>query len=201
MGFTVTRPAGTNDAEFQEYARLLRQQGVDLARVPRVLEPATGRRWLYVWGTREDAEQFARTLKKRTRDKEWYTQEVDAPPSPGPLGPVMLQLGRQGDGLVFGLHPLSPATIRSAFPGAFGVTSIFVDAQRWSDFLKGGGTLEDLTWELGPVLSGLTRGQLQQLGLEVIDSATNQTPVSVPPRPGGQLLVAPISGSRWHRRF
>ena len=59
MGFTVTRPAGTKDSEFQEYARLLRQQGVDLSRAARVLEPSTGRRWLHVWSTEVEAERFA----------------------------------------------------------------------------------------------------------------------------------------------
>jgi hypothetical protein len=181
MGFTVTRPAGTKDAEFQEYIRLLRQQGVDLARAPRVLEPTTGRRWLYLWDNKEDAERFAGTLKKRTGDKGWQTEEVDAPPSEGPLGPVLLQLGRQADGLVFGLHPLSRALIQSAFPRAFGSTSVFVDARRWQDFQKRGGTPEELTWEMALALTGLTREQLQQLGIELIDAETNETPVSVPP--------------------
>ena len=36
MGFTVNRRDGyTKDAEFEAYARLLRQQGVDLGRLPR----------------------------------------------------------------------------------------------------------------------------------------------------------------------
>ena len=37
MAYTVTRDGGTKDAEFEAYARLLRQQGVDLGKVPRVL--------------------------------------------------------------------------------------------------------------------------------------------------------------------
>ena len=45
MGFTVNRDDGmTKDAEFEAYARLLRQQGVDLGKLPRVPEPGTGRR-------------------------------------------------------------------------------------------------------------------------------------------------------------
>ena len=36
MGFTVTRPVGTKDAEFEAYVRLLRQQVKDLANLPRV---------------------------------------------------------------------------------------------------------------------------------------------------------------------
>jgi hypothetical protein len=35
MGFTVTRQGGTKDVEFEAYARLLRQKGVDLASTSR----------------------------------------------------------------------------------------------------------------------------------------------------------------------
>src|SRR4051794_40142857 len=49
MGFTVYRGGGTRDSEFQAYVRLLRQRGVDIGKVKRVLEPEAGRRWLYVW--------------------------------------------------------------------------------------------------------------------------------------------------------
>jgi hypothetical protein len=185
MGFTVTRPAGTKDAEFQEYARLLRQQGVNLAEVPRVLEPATGRRWLYVWGTKEEAETFANALKKRTGDNAWYVAKVDAVPSSGPLGPIVLQLGRQSDGLVFGLHPLSRAMLQTAFPDAFGSTSIFLDAQRWHDFQRTRrGTLADLTLDMALALTGLKREQVQDLGFVLLDADTNETKVAEPPRNG-----------------
>lgn len=187
MGFTVTRPVGTKDAEFAEYTRLLRQQGVDLARVPRVLEPATGRRWLYVWATRAEAEQFAKAIRQRTGDKEWYVEEVAVPPSAGPLGPVLLQLGRQSDGLVFGLHPLSRALIQSAFPRAFGPTSVFLDAQRWHDFQRTHGTLTDLTHEMALTLTGLSQEQLRGLGVALIDAETNATLVSEAPSGDGQV--------------
>ena len=38
MGFTVYHPGGTKDHEFEAYVRLLRQQGVDLGKLPRVPE-------------------------------------------------------------------------------------------------------------------------------------------------------------------
>ena len=81
MGFTVTRQGGTKDVEFEAYARLLRQKGVDLAKLNRVPEPGTGRRWLYVWNVEADAQAFADELKKRTRDQAWEVVQVDAPPS------------------------------------------------------------------------------------------------------------------------
>jgi hypothetical protein len=39
MGFTVTGPEGTKDAEFEAYARLLRQHGKHLGNLPRVPDP------------------------------------------------------------------------------------------------------------------------------------------------------------------
>ncbi len=66
MGFTVSRNgAGANNAEFEAYARLLHQQGLDLGKLPRVPDPGTGRRWLYLWESREKAQSFADLLKKR----------------------------------------------------------------------------------------------------------------------------------------
>ena len=123
MGFTVTHAGGTKDAEFQEYARLLRQRGVDLGRVPRVPDPGTNRRWLYVWDTEAEARAFANELKKRTGDAGWSVVQVNGPASEGPLGPVVIQLARRADGLTFGLHPLGRATIQSAFPGTVPATS------------------------------------------------------------------------------
>jgi hypothetical protein len=107
MAFTVHRNDGiTKDAEFEAYARLLRQKGIDLGKLPRAPEPGTRRRWLYVWDSREKAQAFADELRKRTRDNAWAVVEVDAPPSEGPMGPIIVQVGRRANGLVFGLHPL-----------------------------------------------------------------------------------------------
>jgi hypothetical protein len=68
MGFTVAHQSGTKDGEFEAFARLLRQKRVDLAKLNRVPEPGTGRRWLYVWNVEADARAFADELRKRTRD-------------------------------------------------------------------------------------------------------------------------------------
>src|SRR5580693_4748813 len=117
MAFTVSRSdGGTKDAEFEAYARLLRQRGVDLGKLPRAPEPGTGRRWLYVWDEKEAAQAFADELKQRTGDDAWAVVEVDAPPSEGPMGPIIIQVGRRSTGLVFELHPLSRAMIQSAYP-------------------------------------------------------------------------------------
>ena len=193
MGFTVTRPVGTKDAEFEAYARLLRQQGKDLANLPRVPDPENPRRrWVYVWGTQQEAQQFADELKEQTGDDVWRVEATSASPSNGPFGPVLIQLARRGDGLVFALHPLSRAMIQDAFPGARpGVTNVFVDTQTWNDFLKTQGNLSDLVEEVIPTLTGLKMEQLTDLGYAVIDADNDQTWVYVPPAGAAQSQVCP----------
>lgn len=185
MGFTVTRPAGEKDIEFHEYARLLRQRGADLTDVPRVPEPSTGRRWVHVWDSEEDARKFARDLKKRT-DKEWYVEEVRAKPSRGPFGPIILQMERQSTGVFFGLHPLTQALLQSAFPDAFGSSQIFYDSERWEQFLNSKRSLKDLSQEVAFILTGLTKKRLESLGVELIDTNTDASVLSLPPAVNGQ---------------
>jgi hypothetical protein len=181
MSFTVMRPGGTKDAEFQAYARLLRQTGKDLGKLLRVPEPGTGRRWLYAWAARDEAQAFADELKKRTGNGEWVVVEVASPPSEGPLGPLVIQMKRQVEGLTFGLHILSQALIRSAFPGAVSsATYATIDTPTWYDIKKRKGGLADLVREIAPLLTGLNREQLNILGYSVVDSDTDETLVSVP---------------------
>ena len=183
MGFTVTRPTGTKDAEFEAYIRLLRQQGKDLGKLPRVPDPAAPhRRWVYVWNSAEEAQNFADELKERTGDAAWYVEQTAAPPSEGPFGPVLVQLARRADGLSFALHPLSRAMIHNGFPNVLpGVTNAFIDAQTWSDFLKTQGHLSDLVANVLPSLTGLNTDQLTDLGYAVLDADTDRTWVYVPP--------------------
>jgi len=189
MAFTVGRNDGfTKDAEFEAYARLLRQQGVDLGKLPRAPEPGTGRRWLYVWDSRERAQAFADELKKRTRDNAWVVLEVAAPPSEGPLGPIIVQVGRRANGLVFGLHPLSRAMILSAIPGAKGTAStISVNFDTFQDSLTTHGSIEKLASEVVPILTGLQLQETEKLGYALIEEDTDRTLVFVRP---GDLVQA-----------
>src|SRR5215207_10084248 len=101
MPFTVYRPGGVTDNQFQPYARLLRQTGFDLGKLRRVPDPATGQRWLHVWDHRAEAQQFADTLSERTGDPPWEVVEVHDPISEGPLGPILIQYVRMSTELVF----------------------------------------------------------------------------------------------------
>jgi hypothetical protein len=189
MAFTVSRnDCGTKDAEFEAYARLLRQQGVDLGNLPRAPEPATGNRWLYVWDSREKAQAFADELKKRTRDNAWVVVEVAAPPSEGPMGPLIVQVGRRASGLVFGLHPLSAAMIQSAYPDAKGrAATVSINFETLQDFLTTYGSIEALAREVVPTLTGLKLQELEKLGYALIEDDTGRTLVYVRP---GDLVQA-----------
>jgi hypothetical protein len=181
MGFTVAHEGGTSDAEFEAYARLLRQRGVDLGKVPRTPEPGPGRRWLYVWQTEAEAREFAEELKKRTGDRAWRVLPVEAPPSEGPLGPVEIRAGRRSDGWAFALHPLSRAMIQSVFPGADGASSIFVGVEPGDGSGQARAGLGQLAGQVAALLTGLKSEQLARLGYRVADSDTGQELVFVPP--------------------
>ena len=183
MGFTVTRPGGTKDVEFETYTRLLRQHGKELGNLPRVPDPANPtKRWVYVWNTQEEAQRFADELQEQTGDSGWHVEPTDAPPSNGPFGPVLIQLARRSDGLMFSLHPLSLAMIREAFPNAKRrATNASISMQTWNDFSRARGNLSDLVEEVLPSLTGLNMEQLADLGYAVLDAETDRTWLYVPP--------------------
>jgi len=176
MGFTVTHQGGTKDVEFEAYARLLRQKGVDLAKLNRVPEPGTGRRWLYVWNVEADAQAFANELKKRTRDNSWEVVQVDAPPSEGPLGPVEIQVGRQSNGWTFALHPFSRQMLQEVFPGSCRVPSVFIATDTRKDFQATMGDIANLAEQVAIILTGVSINQLtdQFGGYRVYDPATKK---------------------------
>jgi hypothetical protein len=187
MGFTVTRAGGMKDSEFEEYLHLLRIDGVDLGRALRVPEPGTKRRWLSLWDSEAKARTFADQLKQRTAESAWKVVPVNARPSEGPLGPLLILMARRSDELIFCLEPLGKAMLRSAFPDAFGVSFITIDTEKWDEFRKTRGTLADLVRRIAPCLTGLSGEQLQALGYAVVDGRSRETFVSVPPAEVAQV--------------
>jgi len=160
MGYTVTRPGNSKDFDFESYVRLLRQKGLDPARLPRVPEPETARRWLPVWPSQAEAQTFADELTKRTQDGTWEVVEVKAPASEGPLGPVEMQVGRQRDGWTFALHPLSRLMIQKVFPGSCRAPSVFIALEAGEDFLSAQADLGALSEQVALILTGLSSGKL-----------------------------------------
>jgi hypothetical protein len=188
MGFTVTHQGGTNGVNFEEYARLLRQKGVDLAHLRRVPEPGGGRRWLHVWDERAKARAFAEELKKRTGDGAWEVVEVNGPASEGPLGPVEISVGLQRDGLAFALHPLSRQVLRKLFPGSCRADTVFVGAETPEDLEALQAGLPDLSQQVAVLLTGLSLDKLAKTfgGYRVYDArAKKELAASGPVAYGG----------------
>jgi hypothetical protein len=117
--YTVRKPGGNTDKEFQAYTALLEEIGIDLAEVPRTLEPGTTNRWLYVWKSKPQAERFARELGIRLRDSSWSVHEFELPHEElGPLAPLTILSIPVNDGTVFRLEANSQARIMQHYPNA-----------------------------------------------------------------------------------
>lgn len=118
--FTVTKPGGTKDYEFEAYTRLLEDIGIDVANVPRVPEPGTQRRWLYTWHRKEEAEGFAKELQSRTRDGSWQVHQfrIDSEDR-GPVAPLDVFEVRDQDGsFMYYLSPASRERVGRLYPQA-----------------------------------------------------------------------------------
>jgi len=192
MGFTVSHPNGTKDAEFPYYIRLLRRRKMDLGKLRRVPEPGTQRRWLPVWESPAEAKAFAEELRKQMGDSAWSVIEVKTPGSEGPLGPLLVQLGRRSAQLVFGLRPLGLVLMQSAFPKTILITYVIIDNDTWDHFRKTQGEFKDLAHHAVLALTGLKEDQLKELGYAVIDSNSDETVAFLPPG----KLVASYNGSK-----
>jgi hypothetical protein len=179
MRFTVAHKDGIKtEAEYQAYARLLRQHGIDLARVPRVPESATGRRWLFVWQNDTEAQRFADELNRRTPGQPWYVRNVEEPPSEGPLGPLLIQAARQSDGWAFALHPLSRAMLHSLHERTNGPSTVTIGIENNSQ--NGHETrIRDLLGQVVPLLTGLKPDQLEPVGYRVLDADTGEELLNV----------------------
>jgi hypothetical protein len=136
MPFTVVRERETPDpATEDDDARLVSAQllkrGVPLDRVPRV-KGQNG--WLYVWESREEAENAAEQLARRTRDR-WLVSETDEKPSLGPLRWLRMDVTQESDGLVFALDPITQWMVEQRFPGSCRHPSVLIGTERDDDLL------------------------------------------------------------------
>jgi hypothetical protein len=116
--FTVTKPNGTKDFEFEAYTRLLEEIGVDVANVPRVPEPETHRRWLYTWMREQEAEGFARELRLRTRDDSWHVHKFKIEEEArGPVAPLdIYEVHGEDQAFKYYLAPASRERVIRAYP-------------------------------------------------------------------------------------
>jgi hypothetical protein len=106
------KPGGTKDHEFEAYKSFLEGIGIDLSNVPRVPEPGTARRWLYVWRDRTAAQAFARELGVLTGDTSWVIHELDLlEEESGPLAPLDVIAEPVADGTRYRLSTASQERI------------------------------------------------------------------------------------------
>lgn len=180
MPFTVTR-VGMTDADFIWYSRRLSQQGANLGHLPRVLEPEAGRHWLAVWDGRGGAEAFAASLAACTDHADWQVVETNGV-SDGPLGPVLIHVLRDGDGLTLATNQLSRAVLKGGFPLAVPTLSrAELSEADWLTYQAARGDLAELVREVAPLLTGLSLDELDLLGYAVLDDQTRHTLVAVSP--------------------
>lgn len=122
--YTVTKPGGNTDSEFQSYIDLLEDIGIDITNVPRTPEPEATNRWLYVWTNRLLAERFARELRARLRDPSFIVHEFEVPDDHrpdevrGPLAPLTIVSTPTREGTEFRLEAKSQERILQHFPNA-----------------------------------------------------------------------------------
>lgn len=138
--YTVRKSEPNTDREFQAYVELLQDIGVDIADVPRIPEPDTPNRWLYVWRNRPQAERFARELGTRLRDRSWSVHEFEVPDDEplnehrGPLAPLTILSIPTNEGTEFRLEPASQERISLHFPNARIVGQVTFPPQSHSDY-------------------------------------------------------------------
>ena len=167
--FTVVHADGmTRDSEYREYERLLSRdllkRKINLAKVPRVEQPGTGIKWLYVWPEKDEAHDFAARLNKQTRTSDWVVKSLPEgiPPSIGPLRPIEIQVGWQRNGYTFALAPWAYLAIRDLFPGSCRTNTVFVASEAKVGAPPSGDGLREMAV---PTLLLLTGLDVEQLGV------------------------------------
>jgi hypothetical protein len=161
--YTVTKPVGTKDREFEAYTRLLEEVGIDVSNSPRVPEPGTDRRWLYAWKKEIEAERFAAELRRRTGDREWLVYRFENPGDErGPVAPLEIASVPERDGYTYYLTPASRERVVSAFPGTrlSGGLNVAVSVQQ--DNLRDKG--EEWWLEISRLLTSRTDEEIDSLG-------------------------------------
>jgi hypothetical protein len=162
-GFAVMKPGGTKDYEFEAYKSFLEGIGIDLSNVPRVPDPGTTRRWLYVWRDRAAAQAFARAMSERMEDSSWRVHELDFPEDEsGPLAPLDVIAEPVAEGTRYRLSGASQERIMKRFPNARLAGEVILSHQAEQTYEREHGSE---TWDrVISLLSGLSLDQVNELG-------------------------------------
>ncbi len=160
--FTVTKPEGTKDAEFEAYVRLLEEIGIDVSNAPRVAEPGTSRRWLHVWHSQPEAERFTRELRTRTRDQSWEMYSFDSDAEfEGPVAPLEIIAVPTVGGTEYRLHPKGQERILREYPNSRLVPQVFWSRETQHDYESTHGPIWN---QVAILLTGLSEEQISKLG-------------------------------------
>lgn len=182
MGFSVNHLGGNSDRQFEGYLRLLRKHGVEPGNLPRIFDPATGNKWLYVWNDERPAQAFRDELAEMTSDDQWSVIPVNGGTSQGPLGPLLFVLTRFATHFTIIPHTLSKVLLDSSFPNAVPTTTrITMDLDTWQNFRKSRGGLPELMREAAPALTGLDSEHVNALGLQLLNADDNRVLVEFAP--------------------
>ena len=165
--YTVKKTEPNTDREFRAYIDLLEEIGIDIADVPRTLEPGTSNRWLYVWKNKPQAERFARELGDRLRQRDWSVHEFDVPDAlppdeaRGPLAPLTVLAIPTSEGTEFRLEAASQERIRLHFPNARLAGKMLFPSQVRADYEREKGPIWD---QVILILAGVSAEALAGLG-------------------------------------
>lgn len=102
----------------------------------------------------------------KPRLKKQQQQRQQHPPA-GPLArrlPWQISVGRQRDGWVFALEPLTKAEIQRRFPGSCGLRSVFVGLTPADNLLDDGGRRGRIVERVLELLTDLATDDLADLG-------------------------------------
>jgi hypothetical protein len=165
--YTVRKSEPNNEREFRAYINLLQEIGIDVAHAPRVPEPGTANRWLYVWRSKSQAQRFAMELGERLRQRDWGVHEFElrdeSHESRGPLAPLTILSIPTGEGSEFRLESASQERIASHFPNAnlAGKFTLTLPRDVRHDFERQHGP----AWEqVVTVVTGLSDEDVESLG-------------------------------------
>src|SRR4051794_29089195 len=113
MNHAITYRGEPSEPWYRHYllvvSRWLLQRGIPLDHVPRT---RVGGRWSYVFDRQEDAEELAAKLRDETEDDGWQVAPAEGPPDVGPLRPLTLELGRDGEGVGFRIEWMVVRSLR-----------------------------------------------------------------------------------------
>jgi len=161
--YTVTKPVGTKDKEFEAYTRLLEEVGIDVSNSPRVPEPGTDRRWLYAWEKKIEADRFAAELRRRTGDAGWIVRQSEhSAEDRGPVAPLDIASVPEQDGYTYYLTPASRERVVAAYPGTKLPAGITVTIGDQQDLLREKGTYRWM--EISRLLTGRSDDEIDSLG-------------------------------------